>query len=89
MSFNNPTEFLPNLRCLPPQSQMMPSPFLKDLEPKVMTSFNFFKNIQPYRINNKSEMVVVSNRMPKNNYGSSAFSPITLPSLKPKNFIFK
>ena len=34
MSFNNPTEFLPNLRGLPPQSQMMPSPFLKDLEPK-------------------------------------------------------
>ena len=56
MSFNNPTEFLPNLRGLPPQSQMMPSPFLKDLEPKVMTSFNFFKNIQPYRINNKSEI---------------------------------
>jgi len=32
-------------------------------------------------------MVEPNTRMPKNNYGSSAFSPHQLPPMKAKNFI--
>tara|TARA_S200002703_G_scaffold72935_1_gene63025 strand:- start:5609 stop:5878 length:270 start_codon:yes stop_codon:yes gene_type:complete len=86
--FNNPSDLVEQMRNLPLPPQQRPAQFIVDLEPKVINSFNFPNTIRPHNINYKQPFMVEPNtRMPKNNYGSSAFSPHQLPPMKAKNFI--
>tara|TARA_R100000426_G_scaffold82096_1_gene60212 strand:+ start:491 stop:760 length:270 start_codon:yes stop_codon:yes gene_type:complete len=86
--FNNPSNLVAQMRNDPLPPQQRPSQFIVDLEPKVINSFNFPNTIRPYNINHKQVgMVEPNNRIPKNEFGSSIFSPQQQPSMKAKNFI--
>tara|TARA_R100001440_G_scaffold6925_2_gene13932 strand:+ start:59 stop:328 length:270 start_codon:yes stop_codon:yes gene_type:complete len=86
--FNNPSDLVAQMRNLPLPPQQRPEQFIVDLEPKVINSFNFSNTIRPHNINYKQPSMVEPNtRIPKNVFGSSAFSPQQIPLMKAKNFI--
>ena len=86
--FNNPSDLVAQMRNLPLPPQQRPEQFIVDLEPKVINSFKLSNVIRAHNINYKQpSMVEPDVRMPRNNFGSSAFAPHQLPPMKAKNFI--
>ena len=88
LRFNNAPMLSETFSSLPLPPQQRPAPFIVDLTHKVINSFNFSKVIRPHNINYKQpELVNITSGIPRNVYGSSAFSPRILPPMKANNFI--